>query len=67
MVKEKRRGKDKKYLLHLTCIECGRKFTSERYRKYCTFACQRSANNRYAKTRYAEMRDIVLKSKGVIK
>lgn len=66
MVKRKKVVKDKKYLLHLTCKECGHKFTSERYKKYCSWGCQRIANGRKSKQRYAEMRKIVLKSKGVI-
>ena len=65
-MKKKGRGKDKKYLLHLTCQECGHKFTADRFRKYCLYSCQREVNNRLAKMRYAEMREIYLKSKGVI-
>ena len=66
MVKKKRKSKDKKHFLYLTCTECGNKFKSERYKKYCTWKCQRLASNRFAKIRYSEMRDIVLKAKGVI-
>jgi len=65
-VKPKKGKKDKKYFLHLTCKECGLPFKSERFKKYCSYKCQRIVNNRLAKTRYAEMRDIVLRSKGVI-
>ena len=65
-MKKKRRGKDKKYVLHLTCKECGHKFTADRFRKYCTYSCQREVNNRLAKMRYAEMREVYLKQKGVI-
>lgn len=66
-MKGKRKSKEKKHLLHLTCQECGHKFTSERYRKYDTYDCQRVVSKRLSKTRYAEMREIVLRSKGVIK
>ena len=66
MVKKKKPVKDKKYLLHLTCKECGHKFTAERFRKYCLWTCQRQVNGRKSKQRYAEMRKIVLKAKGVI-
>jgi len=65
-MKRKKPVKDKKYLLHLTCKECGHKFISGRYKKYCSWGCQRLANARLAKSRYAEMRKIVLKAKGVI-
>ena len=67
MVRPKNRSRDKKHFLYLTCKECGCKFKSERFKKYCSYKCQREVNNRLAKTRYAEMRDIVLRSKGVIK
>ena len=66
-MKKKIQRKSKVFVLHLTCQECGNKFTSERYRKYCTYKCQRAANNRYAKIRYGKMREVVLKAKGVIK
>jgi len=66
-MKGKKKSKENKHLLHLTCQECGHRFTSERYRKYCIDQCRRAVSNRLAKTRYAEMRDIVLRSKGVIK
>jgi len=66
-MKQKKKVKDKKHFLHLTCQECGMPFKSERFKKYCSYKCQREVNNRFAKIRYAEMRDIVLRSKGVIK
>jgi ribosomal protein L32 len=65
-VKKKKKVKEKKYLLHLTCQNCGHKFTAERFRKYCVYECQREVNNQLAKNRYAEMREVFLKSKGVI-
>jgi len=67
MVKPKKKHKDRKHYLYLTCQECGQPFKSERFKKYCSYKCQRLVNNRLAKTRYAEMRDIVLRSKGVLK
>lgn len=66
-MKKKGKVKDKKSYLHLTCQECGHKFNSDRFKKYCTWKCQRKANNQKAKTRYAEMRDLLLRSRGVIK
>jgi transcription elongation factor Elf1 len=65
-VKKKKAVKKKRYVLHLTCKNCGHKFKAERFRKYCTYKCQRDINNQLAKTRYAEMREVYLKSKGVI-
>lgn len=65
-MKKKKKAKVKKHVLHLTCENCGLKFTAERYRKYCTYKCQREVNNQKAKLRYAEMRDIYLREKGVI-
>ena len=66
-MKKKKNASKKKYLLHLTCKNCGHKFTAERFRKYCTYKCQREINNILAKSRYAEMRKVFLKAKGVIK
>ena len=66
MVKKKRKVKDRKRTLHLTCQECGHKFMADRFRKYCIYKCQRKANNRYAKNRYADNRDIVLRARGDI-
>ena len=65
-MKSKTKGKGEKQYLYLTCVECGNKFKAERFRKYCRYQCQRTANARFSKTRYAEMREIVLKAKGVI-
>lgn len=65
-MKKKTKRKEKKHFLYLTCIECGNKFKTERFRKYCVYKCQRTANARFSKTRYAEMRDAVLKARGVI-
>lgn len=65
-MKKKRKIKEKKYVLHLTCKSCGHKFTANRFRKYCTYECQREVNNQLAKNRYAEMREVYLKAKGVI-
>lgn len=67
MVRKKKGSRKKKYLLHLICENCGRKFKAERYRKYHNYACQREMNNLLAKRRYAEMREVYLKAKGVIK
>ena len=66
-MKKKVKHKVKKHILHLVCQECGHKFKSDRYRKYCNYKCQRKANARFGKVRYAEMREIVLKARGVIK
>jgi len=66
MVKPKKVRKEKKYFLHLTCVECGLPFKSERFKKYCSYKCQREVNKRFAKIRYAEMREVMLRSKGVI-
>ena len=66
-MKSRKIHKDKKHFLHLTCQECGLPFKTERFKMYCSYKCQRLVNNRKAKTRYAEMRDIVLRAKGVIK
>lgn len=66
-MRKKKKYRDKKYILHLTCGECGLPFDSDRYKKYCRLACSKIASARFAKTRYAEMREIVLKAKGVIK
>ena len=66
-MKLQKKKKDRKYYLYLTCQECDHQFRSERFKKYCSYKCQRVASNRFAKTRYAEMRDIVLKSRGMIK
>ena len=63
----KKKSKDKKFILHLTCKECGLPFKSERFKKYCSYKCQRRVNTRFAKIRYGEMRELFLKSKGVIK
>ena len=67
MVKLKKKSEDKKYILYLTCNECGLPFKSERFKKYCSYKCQREVNKRCAKIRYHEMRETVLKVKGVIK
>jgi len=67
MVKVKSKSKDKKFILHLTCDECGLPFKSERFKKYCSYICQRAVNKRFAKIRYANMRELFLRSKGVIK
>lgn len=66
MVSKKK--KSKKHWLYLTCQlpECQHKFKSERYRKYCHYKCQRKANANFSKLRYAEMREVVLKARGVI-
>jgi len=66
-MKKKVKKQDSSVVLHLVCVECGHKFNVERYRKYCCYKCQRKANARQSKVRYAEMRDIILKAKGVIK
>ena len=66
-MKPKKKRKDKKYFLHLTCKECGLPFKTERFKKYCSYKCQRLVNTRFAKIRYAEMRELVLRAKGVIK
>lgn len=66
-MKKKKKVQVKKHLLHLTCQECGHKFITERFRKYCTYECQRKANTAKSKIRYAAMRDLMLKSKGLIK
>ena len=65
-MKKKKQVNDKKHVLHLTCQECGHKFKSERFKKYCSWGCQRLVNGRRSKQRYAEMRKIVLKARGVI-
>ena len=65
-MKKKKRVKKKKHLLHLTCENCGCKFKAERYRKYHNYACQREVNNQLAKDRYAKMRTVYLRDKGVI-
>ena len=65
-MKKKVQSKFKKHILYLTCAECGNKFRSERFRKYCHYKCQRVANARFSKTRYAEMRETVLRARGVI-
>ena len=65
-MKKKQAKKEKKHFLYLTCAECGNKFKSERFRKYCRYNCQRIANARFSKVRYAEMREVVLRAKGVI-
>lgn len=66
-MKKKQRVKFKKVVLHLTCAWCSHKFNSERFKKYCGYKCQRDANANFSKLRYAEMRDAVLKARGVIK
>lgn len=66
-MKKHKKVKDKRQVLHLICQECGHKFTVDRFKKYCSYKCQRMANNQKAKTRYAEMRDLLLRSRGVIK
>jgi len=65
-MKKKSKIKDRRDILKLTCQECGNKFSSERFKKYCNWKCQRQANSRFSKIRYDEMRRIVLKAKGVI-
>ena len=65
-MKKKTKAKDRRRILGLTCQECGHKFKADRFRKYCIYKCQRKANNRYAKVRYADMRDIVLRARGDI-
>lgn len=65
-MKKKKKKRGKKHFLYLTCQECGNKFKTERFKKYCRYACQRKANANFSKARYAEMRRIVLKAKGVI-
>jgi len=66
-VKKVKKKRDRKYILHLTCEECGLVFDNDRYQKYCNLACRKIASARFAKIRYAEMRNIVLKARGVIK
>ena len=65
-MKKVKKKRDKKNFLHLTCQECGNKFSSERFKKYCNWKCQRIANARFSKVRYDEMRRVVLKARGVI-
>ena len=65
-MKKVEKKSNKQTVLHLRCIECGNKFTSRRYKKYCNWNCQRTANARFSKIRYDEMRRVVLKAKGVI-
>lgn len=67
MVKKKKVVKKKSYFLLLTCQECGHKFRADRFKKYCSYKCQRLANRSKSKIRYAEMRDLMLRSKGLIK
>jgi len=60
---KKKRGRQA-YLLDLSCENCGHKFISERFKKYCTIRCQLEVNKRKAGFRYDKLRKALLRQQG---
>jgi len=56
--------KIKKRVLHLTCAHCGHKFTTNRFRKFCTTKCRLEVNSLRSAGRYEEMRQALYRQQG---